>query len=333
VAVVLTGVNDVIELVPTRRAVQQRTELADWLLAEGRAGHVVFAPLPPVHRFPLLPEPLRRVMGADARRHDAALARWAATRRDVTHIEIALELGPEHMAEDGFHPGEPVYRICGEALAAHIATLTTEGSITCTARPSSSPARGIGLAIAKRAAADGANIVIAAKTTEANPKLPGTIHSAAAEVEAAGGHALALQCDIRDEASVAAAVQQAVARFGGIDILINNASAISLTPTPATPMKRFDLMFGVNVRGTYCCTQACLDELIKSAKAGRNPHVLNMSPPLSMREHWFKSHVAYTMAKYGMSMCTLGHAASSAATASASTACGRARQSTPPRCR
>jgi citronellol/citronellal dehydrogenase len=168
--------------------------------------------------------------------------------------------------------------------------------------------RGIGLAIAKRAAQDGANIVIAAKTAEANPKLPGTIHSAAAAVEAAGGKALALQCDIRHEASVHAAVQQAVAHFGGIDILVNNASAISLTPTQATPMKRFDLMFGVNVRGTYCCTQACLSELIKSAQAGRNPHVLNMSPPLSMREHWFKNHVAYTMAKYGMSMCTLGHA-------------------------
>ena len=168
--------------------------------------------------------------------------------------------------------------------------------------------RGIGLAIAKRAAADGANIVIAAKTAETNPKLPGTIHSAAAEVEAAGGKALAIQCDIRDEASVLAAVAQAVERFGGIDILVNNASAISLTNTPSTPMKRFDLMFGVNVRGTYLCTQACLPELIKSAKAGRNPHVLNMSPPLSMREHWFKGHVAYTMAKYGMSECTLGHA-------------------------
>jgi citronellol/citronellal dehydrogenase len=168
--------------------------------------------------------------------------------------------------------------------------------------------RGIGLAIAKRAAADGARIVIAAKTTETNPKLPGTIYSAAAEIEAAGGQALPVQCDIRDEASVQAAVAQAVARFGGIDILVNNASAISLTPTPATPMKRFDLMFGVNVRGTYLCTQACLAELTKSAKTGRNPHVLNMSPPLSMREHWFKGHVAYTMAKYGMSECTLGHA-------------------------
>jgi citronellol/citronellal dehydrogenase len=168
--------------------------------------------------------------------------------------------------------------------------------------------RGIGLAIAKRAAADGANIVIAAKTTETNPKLPGTIYSAAAEIEAAGGRALALQTDIRDEASVLEAVARAVSHFGGIDILVNNASAISLTPTTATPIKRFDLMFGVNVRGTYLCTQSCLAELVKSAKAGRNPHVLNMSPPLSMREHWFSPHLAYTMAKYGMSECTLGHA-------------------------
>ncbi len=168
--------------------------------------------------------------------------------------------------------------------------------------------RGIGLAIARRAARDGANIVIAAKTTEANPKLPGTIHSAAAEIEAAGGRALAVQTDIREEASVLAAVEQAVARFGGIDILVNNASAISLTPTPATPMKRFDLMFGVNVRGTYLCTQTCLPHLARAAQSGRNPHVLNMSPPLSMREHWFSPHVAYTMAKYGMSECTLGHA-------------------------
>ena len=167
--------------------------------------------------------------------------------------------------------------------------------------------RGIGRSIALRCARDGANIVIAAKTSDPNPKLPGTIHSAAAEIEAAGGHALALQTDIRDEASVLAAVEQAVARFGGIDILVNNASAISLTPTTATPIKRFDLMFGVNVRGTYLCTQSCLAELIRSAKAGRNPHVLNMSPPLSMKQHWFAPHTAYTMAKYGMSMCTLGH--------------------------
>lgn len=168
--------------------------------------------------------------------------------------------------------------------------------------------RGIGLAIAKRAAQDGANLVLLAKTVDPNPKLPGTLASAAAEVEAAGGQALAVQTDIRDENAVAAAVAAAVERFGGIDILVNNASAISLTPTAMTPMKRFDLMFGVNVRGTYCCTQACLAELTKSAKAGRNPHVLNMSPPLSMKEHWFRGHVAYTMAKYGMSECTLGHA-------------------------
>jgi citronellol/citronellal dehydrogenase len=169
--------------------------------------------------------------------------------------------------------------------------------------------RGIGLAIAKRAAADGANIVLLAKTTEPNPRLPGTLYSAAEEVEAAGGRALPIPTDIRDENAVAAAVAQAVQRFGGIDVLVNNASAISLTPTPATPMKRFDLMFGVNVRGTYCCTQACLEALAASARAGRNAHVLNMSPPLSMKAHWFKSHTAYTMAKYGMSMCTLGHAA------------------------
>ena len=168
--------------------------------------------------------------------------------------------------------------------------------------------RGIGLAIAVRAARDGANVAIAAKTDAPNPKLPGTIHTAAAEIEAAGGTALPLVCDIRDETAVAAAVEATAKRFGGIDILVNNASAISLTGTLDTPLRRFDLMFGVNVRGTYCCTQACLPELIKSAQAGRHPHVLNMSPPLSMREHWFKGHVAYTMAKYGMSECTLGHA-------------------------
>jgi citronellol/citronellal dehydrogenase len=169
--------------------------------------------------------------------------------------------------------------------------------------------RGIGLEIGKRAAREGANVVLVAKTVDPNPKLPGTLHSAAEEIVAAGGQALPVQTDIRDEMAVAAAVAAAVERFGGIDILVNNASAISLTPTPATPMKKFDLMFGVNVRGTYCCTQACLPELIKSAQAGRNPHVLNMSPPLSMKAHWFKGHVAYTMAKYGMSECTLGHAA------------------------
>jgi citronellol/citronellal dehydrogenase len=171
----------------------------------------------------------------------------------------------------------------------------------------SGASRGIGFAIAKRAAADGANIVVAAKTTDPNPKLPGTIYSAAEEIKAAGGQALPLAVDIREEEAVHAAVAKAVERFGGIDILVNNASAISLTDTEHTPMKRYDLMNGINARGTYLCTQACLAELKKSAAAGRNPHVLNMSPPLSMKQHWFAPHTAYTMAKYGMSMCTLGH--------------------------
>lgn len=168
--------------------------------------------------------------------------------------------------------------------------------------------RGIGLAIAKRAAQDGANIVIIAKTSDPNPKLPGTIYSAAKEVEAAGGNALPLAVDIRDDDAVLAAVAKAVETFGGIDILVNNASAISLTNTEATPMKRYDLMNGINARGTYLCTASCLPELKKSAAAGRNPHVLTMSPPLSMKTHWFAAHTAYSMAKYGMSMCTLGHA-------------------------
>jgi citronellol/citronellal dehydrogenase len=167
--------------------------------------------------------------------------------------------------------------------------------------------RGIGLAIAKRAAADGANIVVAAKTTDPNPKLPGTIYTAAKEIEAAGGRALPLSVDIREEGAVLAAVAKAVETFGGIDILVNNASAISLTDTEHTPMKRYDLMNGINARGTYLCTQACLPELKKAAAAGRNPHVLNLSPPLTMKQHWFAPHTAYSIAKYGMSLCTLGH--------------------------
>jgi len=168
--------------------------------------------------------------------------------------------------------------------------------------------RGIGLAIALRAAQDGAQIAIAAKTAEANPKLPGTIFSAAKEIEAAGGTALPIQCDIRDEAQIEAAIAKTAETFGGIDILVNNASAINLTRTDQTPAKRFDLMFDVNVRGTFLTSQAALPYLRKSAEAGRNTHILNLSPPLSMKAVWFKNHVAYTMAKYGMSMCVLGMA-------------------------
>ena len=166
--------------------------------------------------------------------------------------------------------------------------------------------RGIGLAIALRAARDGASIAIAAKTAEPNPKLPGTIYSAAEEIKAAGGTAPPIQCDLRDEAQIASAVAQAASEFGGIDILVNNASAINLTRTEETPAKRFDLMFDVNVRGTFLTSQAAIPFLRDSAEAGRNPHILNLSPPLSMKPKWFKNHVAYTMAKYGMSMCVLG---------------------------
>jgi len=166
--------------------------------------------------------------------------------------------------------------------------------------------RGIGLAIALKAARDGASVAIAAKTTEVNPKLPGTIYSAAEEIQAAGGVALPIQCDLRDEEQISAAISKAVAEFGGIDILVNNASAINLTKTEATPAKRFDLMFDVNVRGTFLTSQAAIPHLRESAKAGRNPHILTLSPPLSMKAKWFQHHVAYTMAKYGMSMCVLG---------------------------
>jgi citronellol/citronellal dehydrogenase len=164
--------------------------------------------------------------------------------------------------------------------------------------------RGIGKAIALRAAADGANVAIAAKTSEDHPKLPGTIHSAAREVEEAGGKALPLQVDIRFEDQVAAAAERAAEAFGGIDILVNNASAISLTGTLQTPMKRFDLMFGVNVRGTFAASQAVLPYLLR----GNNPHILTLSPPLSLDPKWFRNHCAYTMAKYGMSLCVLGMA-------------------------
>jgi citronellol/citronellal dehydrogenase len=164
--------------------------------------------------------------------------------------------------------------------------------------------RGIGKAIALRAARDGARIVIAAKTETPHERLPGTIHTAAKEIEAAGGQALALAVDIRFEDRVTEAVTQAVDHFGGIDILVNNASAIQLTNTPETSMKRFDLMHQVNARGTFLCTQACLPHL----RRGANPHVLMIAPPLNMEARWFAPHVAYTMAKYGMSMCVLGMA-------------------------
>lgn len=164
--------------------------------------------------------------------------------------------------------------------------------------------RGIGLAIAKRAARDGASIVIAAKTAEPHPKLPGTIYTAAREIEAAGGEALPLVTDIRFEDQVEAAVAKAVARFGGIDILVNNASAISLTGTLETPMKRYDLMHQINARGTFMSSQKCLPHLLKAD----NPHVLNLASPLNMEPRWFAPHAAYTMAKYGMGMCVLAMA-------------------------
>ena len=164
--------------------------------------------------------------------------------------------------------------------------------------------RGIGLAIAIRAAQDGANIIIAAKTAEPHPKLPGTIYTAAEDIEAAGGKALPLVCDIRSEEQVTEAVAKGADHFGAIDICINNASAISLTPTLQTSMKRFDLMHQINTRGTFLVSKTCVPFLLKSD----NPHILNLSSPLNMEEKWFAPHVAYTMAKFGMSMCVLGMA-------------------------
>jgi citronellol/citronellal dehydrogenase len=169
--------------------------------------------------------------------------------------------------------------------------------------------RGIGKAIALRFGSDGANIVVTGKTAQPNPKAAGTIHSTAREVEEAGGRALALQLDVRDENAVATAVRAAADEFGGIDILVNNASALSITGTLATPGKRYDLMNQVNARGTFICSQACIPYLLKSA----NPHILTLSPPLNLNPKWFRDHVAYTMAKYGMSMCTLGMSAEFAA--------------------
>jgi citronellol/citronellal dehydrogenase len=168
----------------------------------------------------------------------------------------------------------------------------------------SGASRGIGLAIAKRAAQDGANIILAAKTAEPHPKLPGTIYTAAEEIEEVGGKSLPVICDIRDEENVRNAVNEGVDKFGGIDVCINNASAIQLTGTLLTDMKKFDLMHQINSRGTYLVSKVCLPHLLKS----NNPHILNLSPPLDMDAKWFGSHVAYTMAKFGMSMCVLGMA-------------------------
>ena len=168
--------------------------------------------------------------------------------------------------------------------------------------------RGIGLDIARKAARDGANVVVAAKTAEPHPKLPGTIYTAAKELEDLGGKALPVVVDVRSESAIQESVEQSVKHFGGIDILINNASAISLTGTQETPMKTYDLMHSINTRGTYLVSKCCLPYLKDSASKGRNPHILNNSPPLSLKPIWFKNHVAYTMAKYGMSMCVLGMA-------------------------
>jgi citronellol/citronellal dehydrogenase len=165
--------------------------------------------------------------------------------------------------------------------------------------------RGIGLAIALRAARDGANVALIAKTAEPHPKLPGTVFTAAEEIEAAGGHALPLAGDIRNEDQVLDAVQKTVERFGGIDIVVNNASAIQIEGSETLPMKRYDLMQNINTRGTFLVSRACVPHL----KEGTNPHVLTLSPPLNMKPHWFQHHLAYTLAKYGMSMCTLGMAA------------------------
>lgn len=166
----------------------------------------------------------------------------------------------------------------------------------------SGASRGIGLAIGLRGARDGANITIAAKTVEPHPKLPGTIHTAAEDIEKAGGHALAIQTDIRDEDQVAAAVERTVETFGGIDIVVNNASAISLTNTLVTDMKRYDLMQDVNTRGTFLVSKLCIPHLERS----QNPHILMLSPPLTLRPDWFAGHIPYTISKYGMSLCVLG---------------------------
>jgi citronellol/citronellal dehydrogenase len=189
-----------------------------------------------------------------------------------------------------------------EHLVPHVATKSTLANKTLFITGAT---RGIGKAIALRAARDGARVAVVGKTDTPHAKLPGTVHTACAEIEAAGGAAIACAADVRSEEEVASAIAATVARFGGIDILVNNASAISLTPTESTPMKRFDLMHAVNTRGTFLCSKLCLPHL----RAANNPHVLTLSPPPALEPAWFKNHVAYTLSKYGMSLCTLGLAA------------------------
>jgi citronellol/citronellal dehydrogenase len=213
------------------------------------------------------------------------LASWLAAQGKASHAPHALAMPT------------PQNRAPWEAFMA--------GSLSGRTLFISGASRGIGLAIALRAARDGANIIVAAKSTTAHPKLPGTIYEAATAIERAGGQALPLAVDIREEAQVAAAVQAGVARFGGIDCLVNNASAISLTGALETPMKRFDLMMSVNLRGTYLCSQACLPHLLGAP----NPHILTLSPPLNFDPRWFRGHPAYTISKYAMSLCVLGLAA------------------------
>lgn len=205
------------------------------------------------------------------------------------------------MVPPAIDPGRsrPGYGVLGEGkLASTMANLRGKTLFITGA------SRGIGKAIGLRAARDGANVVIAAKTTRRHPKLPGTIHTAAAEMEEAGGRALAVQVDVRSEEDVAGAMEQAVETFGALDIVVNNASAIYLAPTEATPMKRYDLMHQVNARGTFLCSKLAIPHL----RNAENPHILNLSPPLNMKVRWFAGHTAYTMAKYGMSMCVLGMA-------------------------
>src|SRR6185312_9687403 len=238
--------------------------------------------------------PLHRGVARRAHRGSGDLRRG---RRDVARhrdrVRLPAEVVPvapeARLREPGYHP-------CDREHSAGKSMTTLAGKTLFITGAS----RGIGREIALRAARDGARVAIAAKTTEPHPKLAGTIHSVASEVEAAGGKALAIQLDVRDADAIARAVETAAKTFGGIDTLVNNASAISLTPTAETPAKRFDLMMAVNARATFLCSQACIPWLRKAA----NPHILNLSPPLNMQPRWFAGHVAYTMSKYGMSMCT-----------------------------